>query len=476
MNKIQGLLGSIIMGLLLGISADVTLYAASDNNIVLSDETGSETVDTQMLDAEDGEPAVREAARKTAEEEAQIQEENQGIATTRINRYLSSGVNSTDYVATEKQGVDVSRHQKTIDWNQVRASGMEFAMIRVGFRGYEGGKVYPDEYFDTNVQNALAAGMKVGIYFFSQALTSEEALEEAKYTIDHIKKYGTQITYPVVFDWETADGYRTNLAISKQDMGTLTTAFCDTIKNAGYIPMVYSNTVDFQNRFDYNSIASRYYIWYARYLPEYGGTSWYTHGNRMPNYDNNIKFNMWQYMSDGTVPGITGNCDVNVTFLDFATKRHTTPVTPVTPTINTISLTASDKNIVIDENDLTVTGLSACATLGELRSCFGDFYISCNGCGNTEQEHLIIKTGDCLVFSPKAAYTKLKNSQYTYYLSGDVYADGDISVLDMEGIQKHVLGMETLTGVRLKAAKVTGNSEVSVLDMEALQKQILGME
>lgn len=419
---------------------------------------------------EDGEAQIREAAAA---------EEEDNYYVSRVERYLASGVSSTVYKATEKQGVDVSHHQKYIDWAKVKASGMEFAMIRVGYRGYGGGTINADTYFETNMKNAQAAGMKIGIYFFSQALNEQEAYEEACYTINMIKKYN--ITYPVAFDWETAQGYRTYSAgLTSSQMNAIATKFCDTVSSSGYIPMVYSNTADFQGRYNYSALSAKYYIWYARYLPEFGGTTWYTTGSRKPNYDNNISYNIWQYMSDGTVPGVSGNCDVNVTFLDFGQKRTVTTTTTTTtttkPTVTEVSLSASSSSIKIDESQKTITGVKAGDTYQTLREAFNNYYVAVNGGSRSADATKKLKTGDKLTFTPKNAYKKLKNSNYTLYIKGDVDGDGSLSVTDMEKIQKHLLKIDTLSGIYLSAAQVTESSTLTILDMEAVQKAVLGIK
>lgn len=376
-------------------------------------------------------------------------------------RYLSAGVNEVVYKAIQLQGVDVSYHQGIINWAQVKASGMDFAMIRVGYRGYGGGTINADTQFETNIQNALAAGMKVGIYFFSQAITEQEALEEAAYTINVINRY--KITYPVVFDWETAEGYRTYSAgITGAKMNSIATTFCNAIANAGYIPMVYSNTTDFNNRYIYSDIASRFYIWYARYPARYGGSIWYCEGDPLPN---NLKYNMWQYMSDGRVPGINGNCDVNVTFLDFGN-----------PIIRqNVNLTADTGNIFIDNTSYTITGNLAGYTYSDFSGCFSRFNVTINGTAAASAPGAVIKTGDRLVFSPKASNEDLNHTNYTLVVRGDTNGDGLVNVVDMEKVQKHVLGLDSLNGVYFNAARLSGSSSLSVMDMEKIQKNILGL-
>ena len=194
-------------------------------------------------------------------------------------------------------GIDVSYYQGEIDWEQVKASGIQFAMIRLGYRGYgEEGKLVEDKMAYQNIEGALAAGVKVGIYFFSQAITVEEAVEEAEFVLERIEKY--DITMPVVFDWEyISEEART----AKMDRRTLTDcykAFCGKIAEAGYTPMAYFNT--YQSRqLMYLYELEEYPFWLALY------------SDRMTFP---YRFEMWQYTDSGSVPGIEGDVDINLFF------------------------------------------------------------------------------------------------------------------------------------------------------------------
>ena len=140
------------------------------------------------------------------------------------------------------KGIDVSKHQGAIDWNLVAQDGVEFAFIRVGFRGYGSeGKMVEDEYFVKNIEGALAAGIKVGVYFYSQAITEAEAQEEAEFVIERIRPY--EIACPVVFDVERVSGAQGRMNdISVEERTALAVLFCQTIEQAGYKPMIYHNT------------------------------------------------------------------------------------------------------------------------------------------------------------------------------------------------------------------------------------------
>jgi GH25 family lysozyme M1 (1,4-beta-N-acetylmuramidase) len=196
-------------------------------------------------------------------------------------------------------GIDVSYYQGTINWQQVADAGIEFAMIRVGYRGYgvETGTIQKDTKAERNLSKATAAGLDVGVYFFSQAITVEEAIEEADFVLEQIAPY--EITMPVVFDWEwIGDTART----SNMDADTLTAcalAFCRRIESAGYRPMIYFNKTLSQNYLHLEALTD-YPFWLAMYT------------DRM-NYP--YKVDMWQYTNQGTVPGIRRTVDLNLQFI-----------------------------------------------------------------------------------------------------------------------------------------------------------------
>lgn len=200
-------------------------------------------------------------------------------------------------------GVDVSSHQGEIDWQRVAGAGVEFAMIRVGYRGYTAGSIYQDNFFTANITGALDAGLDVGIYFYSQAVNTEEAAEEARQVLEWIKDY--EITYPVVFDWERM---KTSSSRTKDTTGaTITTCaqvFCDIIQDAGYTAMVYCNTSDAGTDF-YLSQLQDYPFWLAHYTPDWTPTTFPYH------------YDMWQYSSNGSVDGIPGRVDLNLCLADW---------------------------------------------------------------------------------------------------------------------------------------------------------------
>jgi len=200
-------------------------------------------------------------------------------------------------------GIDVSHWQNDIDWAQVKASGVEFAMIRLGYRGYEQGGLNLDTYAIVNLEGAIAAGLDVGVYFFSQALTPEEAEEEANYTIEHLEPYREYITMPVVFDWEhvSSAGARTANMRDPDILTQCTLAFLQTVEASGYRPMVYFNRTQSWKYLNLEEVKD-YEFWLAAYT------------QRM---DFPYKIHMWQYTNKGTVPGVEGECDINVYFPDL---------------------------------------------------------------------------------------------------------------------------------------------------------------
>ncbi len=200
---------------------------------------------------------------------------------------------------TLRYGVDVSKYQGTINWESVKAAGIDFAMVRIGYRGYgTAGTLKADDYYARNLEEAKKAGIDVGVYFFSQAVNETEAEEEAEFVIGLLDGYEIQL--PVVYDPELIrdDVARTDEVTGEQFTAN-TIAFCEKIKEAGYQPMIYSNMVWESELFDLKQLED-YPIWYADYEP-------------VPQTP--YHFQMWQYTEKGTVDGITGIVDRNVWFV-----------------------------------------------------------------------------------------------------------------------------------------------------------------
>ena len=203
-----------------------------------------------------------------------------------------------DDTYTSVIGIDVSSHQKSIDWAAVKNSGVKFAMIQTGYRGYETGALMDDAYFEENIQGAIENGIDVGVYFFSQAVSAEEARAEADFVLERVKKYKLQL--PIVFDLEEVSNAADRVENTTSEERTqAAVTFMNHIKNAGYQAMVYSSSQLFETVFDINYLHD-YDFWVADY-------------SSVPNF--NYHFSIWQYTDAGTVDGISTNVDMNIMFV-----------------------------------------------------------------------------------------------------------------------------------------------------------------
>ncbi|WP_295764212.1 glycoside hydrolase family 25 protein [uncultured Oscillibacter sp.] len=196
-----------------------------------------------------------------------------------------------------KAGIDVSTHQKDIDWPSVAADGIDFAILRLGHRGYTEGGLFLDQTFEQNLRGALDAGLEAGVYFFSQAVTPEEAEEEADYVLEVLD--GQALSFPVAFDWEPIPGdeARTD-GLDGETMTRCAAAFCKRIEDAGYRAAVYFNQTQGYLRYDLRELTD-YALWLAEYdaVPDF-----YYH------------FDLWQYSHTGRVDGIQGDVDLDLAF------------------------------------------------------------------------------------------------------------------------------------------------------------------
>ena len=206
-------------------------------------------------------------------------------------------------------GIDVSKHNGSIDWEQVKKSGIQFAIIRAGNRGYgEAGNMVEDPYFVQNMNGAIANGIKVGVYYFSQAITVEEAIQEAEATLRMIQDNGfaDKLSLPIVIDTEAAGGRADSM--TKEQRTTVVKAFCERIKQAGYTPMVYANKSWLKNNLIMSEL-EQYEVWVAHYVKTDDPI------NNPTDYDG--RFEIWQYTSEGSVPGISGNVDIDISYKKY---------------------------------------------------------------------------------------------------------------------------------------------------------------
>lgn len=197
-----------------------------------------------------------------------------------------------------RAGIDVSSFQMEIDWEQVAADGIDFAIIQLGYRGYSDGVLYEDERFRENLEGAQAVGLETGVYFFSQALSADEAREEALYVVEQLD--GAALEQPIFFDWEEIefDTARTD-GLPGNVVTVCAKAFCETVEEAGYDAGIYFNQHDVYSRIDIRELID-YPLWLAQY-------------NDMP--DMIYPFCYWQYSANGSVSGILTPVDMNIQFI-----------------------------------------------------------------------------------------------------------------------------------------------------------------
>ena len=202
-------------------------------------------------------------------------------------------------------GIDVSRWNEEINWNKVKDAGVKYALIRAGYRGSVTGALVEDWYFKQNVEGAAAAGIPVGLYFFTQATNEVEAVEEASMVLSLCKDY--DITYPIFIDTEGAGGEGRADALDSKKRTAVCQAFCETIRSAGYQAGIYASKNWFNSNIDTSVLTDDIYIW----LAEYGDAVTYAG-----------KYHMWQYTSSGRVLGIEGRVDLNLSFLEPKVKEE----------------------------------------------------------------------------------------------------------------------------------------------------------
>ena len=207
-------------------------------------------------------------------------------------------------------GIDVARYQGTIDWQQVKQSEIDFAIVRVGYRSMADGEIHEDPNGRYNLQEGAKAGVPLGAYFFSTAVSEEEAMEEAAWVAELISGY--PITYPVVYDCEgfLAEDSRQN-AMSKKDRTDAALAFLETIEKLGYEGMFYASKGDmeFEKEWDVSRIEEEYKIWVAQYpVKPYPETAESSYGG---------VHHMWQYSTNGSIPGISQPVDMNIAYFVY---------------------------------------------------------------------------------------------------------------------------------------------------------------
>lgn len=206
-------------------------------------------------------------------------------------------------------GIDVSAYQnrasenETIDWNAVAADGVDFVMVRIGLRGTSSGAIHADAYYEENIRGAMEAGIETGVYFFAQAITVEEAIEEAEFVLELLEDL--EINGPVAYDWEMHDSSYRVYGTPPEMATACAVAFCERVEKAGYTPMVYAGQYVSYIKYDQGAI-SPYLFWYPEYKSE-KSEKWYPTVYYQMDY--------WQYTSSCTIEGIGGRVDANIQFI-----------------------------------------------------------------------------------------------------------------------------------------------------------------
>lgn len=292
----------------LGLEEEVVLEVKEEVIVVAQDTT----IDESLKEKEEEEEVVKfkdkevviPKSKVSSVKSAEDAETNKKTGGDKVSQEQAETM--FENVGQKSMGIDVSHHQGKINWAQVKASGVEFAIIRVGYRGQTSGGIYEDAYFKTNMNGAISNGIKVGVYFYSTAINENEALEEAAWVVKKIAPYS--ITYPVVYDFEDFNAKRcVNVGGAQATSNALT--YLNFVKANGYEPMMYANKNDITTKMSRSSFSCKF---------------WLAHYTSQTDYTGNV--NMWQYTSKGTVPGISGWVDMNIAYFNYgtvATPKHT---------------------------------------------------------------------------------------------------------------------------------------------------------
>jgi len=293
--------GSSVSDTVLGTQSSESISQESVSHESMSSESvSSESESQESVNQEPTETSSEAIDPEETEGEAGLSANTVTMADIQIDtdgeyRYVKDGS------VISRKGIDVSKYQKKIDWAKVKADDVEYAFIRVGCRGYGSkGTLIWDETFHQNVKGALAQGIQVGAYFFSQAITVEEALEEAELVIKELEDYN--ITYPVAMDIERVQNDKARQdTLSKEARTEICIAFCERIKEAGYIPMVYGDLETFDTLLDAEAI-SGYDFWVCE-----------TDGDMTFPYE----FAIWQYAHTGKVDGISTDTNISIAIKEW---------------------------------------------------------------------------------------------------------------------------------------------------------------
>lgn len=318
--------GAVLLTYVQGRRDKIRDAAAETGVMVTADSTASTAGNAQMESSQTGNTEVAETKESAGTVQSEDADPQQAGKVTGAAVDVTSLLSSGDVAETSDltYGIDVAKYQGTIDWQKAASSGIQFAMIRVGYRTQVNGEICKDANAEYNLQQAIANKIKVGVYFFSTAVSTQEAVEEADWVADLIAPY--QITYPVAYNCEgfqNADSRQNGLDTATRT--TIADAFLKEIYQKGYTPMFYAAKNEMENNvlWDMTKLSSSYKVWVSQYpdspYPQTARSSYTgTHA-------------MWQYSNNATVPGITKPTDVNIAYFGYAdvaaAKSQETPQT-----------------------------------------------------------------------------------------------------------------------------------------------------
>lgn len=216
-----------------------------------------------------------------------------------LKRYMENG-KKTSYV-----GVDISKQTGTVNFAGLKAAGVDYVMIRLGGRGYSTGQISIDENFQGNIESAITEGLDIGVYFYSQAINQDEAVQEVNFVIQNLEPYRGSIKYPVAFDMEFVANDEARIdGLSREDRTAITSSFLEGVKSAGYIPMLYGDKEWLIKEVDLAKLQD-YDVWLAQETD-------------IPDYP--YQYAMWQYSSSGVLNGINGDANLNICFIGYSQR------------------------------------------------------------------------------------------------------------------------------------------------------------
>lgn len=216
-----------------------------------------------------------------------------------LKRYMENG-RKLSYV-----GVDISKQTGSVNFAGLKAAGVDYVMIRLGGRGYSTGQITLDENFKANIEGAIAAGLDIGVYFYSQAINQDEAIQEANFVVQNLDPYKGNVKYPVAFDMEFVSNDEARIdGLSREDRTSVAVSFLEGVKAAGYVPMFYGDKEWLIKEIDLAKLQD-YDVWLAQ-------------EEDIPDYP--YQYAMWQYSTKGVVNGITGDANLNICFIGYSQR------------------------------------------------------------------------------------------------------------------------------------------------------------